>query len=306
MSTQLRSSLLNFFGEGKLPELEAVIRARVESYQSMIPILFNQENMTSDIYQTTSYSGLKNPKVKEENQPVEFQTIQPGFPKTYTSKCYATGYRISRETVRDGKESFIQRATESFAKGNFEVRELNAASVLDDGFTVNGYDGVPLFSDQHPLENGDGQYGVNTPTDGSELSISSYRELRNILQDTVNEDGQKVKYRAQYLVVGQDLQDDAAEILKSQYNPENANNAINTVYNHTQLLPEGYWPYLESSTAFFLFTQKMDHHLMFLQRDPFETDSDYDKHTFAYEIIASERHAFGYSGWRGVVGNPGE
>lgn len=306
MGTQIRSNWGDFFGEGKLPELEAVIHSKNESYGSMIPILFNQDNMTTDIYQTTTHSGLRNPQAKAENAPVTFQTMQPGFPKTYSSTCYATGYRISREMVRDGKYSMIQRATESFSKGMFEVRELNAASVLDDGFTVNGYDGVPLFSTLHPLENGDGAVGVNRPTDGSELSITSYRELRNIMQDTLNEDGQRVKYRPQTFVCPQNLQDDAIEIFKSAFNPENANNAVNTVYDTVQIVPGGFWNYLSSDTAFFLFAPKTDHYLMFLQRDPFETDSDYDKHAFAYEVIASERHAFGYSAWRGVVGNPGE
>lgn len=305
MGTNLRANFADFFGEDKLPELEAIIQASVESYPSMIPILFNQENMTTDIYQTTTHSGLRNPTIKPENQTVSFQTIKAGFSKTYSSDTWATGYRISRETVRDGKFSFIQKATMSFAKGFFEVKEFSAASIFDDGFTVNGYDNVPLFSLQHPIENGDGIFGVNRPVDPSELGITSIRELRNIMQDTVNEDGQLVKYTPSFLVVPQFLQDDAKEIIQSEYNPENANNAINTLYASLKLVPGGYWSYLESDSAFFLVADKMQHNLMFLTREAFETDSDYDKKAFAYELIASERFTSGYSGWRGVAGNPG-
>lgn len=305
MPTNIRSNLSDFFGTGKLPQLEAVIMTQAESYASMIPTLFNQESMGTDIYQTTTLSGVRNPVEKPENSPVNFQTIKSGFAKTYVATTYATGYRISREMVDDGKISLINRATSSFSKGMFEIEELAAASIYDDGFTVNGYDGVPLFSVSHPLENGDGALGVNTPAAGSELSITSYRELRNLLQSMLNEDGQRVKYMPSYLIVPQDLQDDAAEILKSSYNPENANNAINTVFDSAKLLPGGFWNYLESPDAFFLQADKKDHYLMFLTRQALEITTDYDKHAFAHEVIASKRFAQGYSSWRGVVGNPG-
>lgn len=305
MATNIRANFSQFFGAGKLPELEAIVMAKEESYASMIPILFNEEMMTTDIWQSTTISGLQNPKPKGENQEVEFQTLEQGFPKTFTAHDFATGYRISKNMVRDGKFGFIERATMSFGKGMFEIKELKAAEVFDDAFAVNGYDGVPLCSTLHPLENGGGAVGVNRPAAPSELSITSFRELRNIMQDTVNENNQKVRYNPAYFVVGQGLQDVAAEIVKSQYNPENANNAINTVYNYVQLLPGGFWNYLESDTAFFFVSQKQDHNLMFMMRQETETSSDYDKKAFAWELIADIRFDQGFCGWRGVTGNPG-
>lgn len=304
MPTNIRSNFADFFGTTKLPELEAIILAKQESYGSMIPILFNQEMMSTDIYQTTTVSGLQNPTPKAENVPVTFQTIKSGFRKTYSATTFAAGYRISKESVRDGKFNFIQRATESFAKGFYEVKEFSAAQIFDDAFTVNGYDGVPLCSLLHPLENS-GAFGVNRPAVPSALSVTSFRELRNIMQDTLNENGQLVKYAPQYLVTPQLLQDVAKEIVASEFDPRNANNAINTVYNYTQLLPGGMWQYLASDTAFFMVSPKNDHHLMFMLRQGMETDSDYDKQAFAHELIANERWDFGYSSWRGVAGNPG-
>lgn len=305
MATNLRSNFADFFGQNKLPELEAVILSINGSYPSMIPVLFNQENMTTDIYQTTTMSGLKNPVKKPENQPVEFQTLQPGFHKTYMADTWATGYRISKEMVDDGRFSFIERATNSFAKGMFEIKELSAAGVFDDGFTVNGYDGQPLFSVTHPLENGQGAVGVNKPAVASELSITAYRELRNIMQDTVNENNQRVRYAPVLLVVPHVLQDVAAELVKSMYNPENGNNAVNTAYNAVQLLPGGFWNYLSSDTAWFMTAERTEHGLMFMDRQGLETDSDYDKRAFAWEVIANLRFDLGFSAWRGTAGNAG-
>jgi len=304
MATNVRSNFGDFFGEDKLPELEAVILAIEESYPSMIPILFNEESMGTDIYQTTTISGLQNPVEKPENTPIQFQTLKSGYSKTYTAATFATGYRISKESVNDGKFNFIERATRSFGKGHFEIKEYDAASVLDDGFTETGYDGVALFSASHPLENGDGVLGTNIGA-AAELSLTSSRVLRNVMQSMVNENGQIVKYKPSSLVVPQALQDVAAEIVKSMYDPTNANNAINTMYDSLKLLPGGFWNYLSSDTAWFMFAEKMEHHLMFLTRQALETDSDYDKKALAWELTANCRYDKGYSNWRGVAGNAG-
>ena len=304
MATNVRSNFGDFFGEDKLPELEAVILAIEESYPSMIPILFNEEAMSTDIYQTTTISGLQNPVLKPENTPIQFQTLKSGFSKTFKADRYATGYRVSSESVDDGKFNMIERATRSFGKGHFEIKEYDAASVLDDGFTTNGYDGVPLFSASHPLENGDGVLGNNLGT-AAELSLTSSRVLRNTMQSMVNENGQIVKYKPSYLALPQDLQDVGAEIVKSMYDPTNANNAINTMYDALKLLPGGLWNYLSSSTAWFMLAEKMEHHLMFLTRQALQTDSDYDKKALAWELTANCRYDKGYSNWRGVAGNAG-
>lgn len=305
MSTQLRNNLPDFFTGDKLPALEQIVTAYKESHPSLIPLIFNQEAMTSDIYQTTTMSGLRNPKAKPEGQSVEFQDMKPGYKKTFTYTTYANAYRISREMVQDGKFSMIQKATESFGKGFAEIWELKAASIFDNGFTTNGYDGVPLFSTSHPLENGDGLTGANRPSAASELSKTSFREMRNIMQNMVNENGQKVRYGLDYLLVPQALQDIALELMGSSYDPDNGNNTINTVYNRCKLVPGDYWPYLSSDTAWFMLSPKNQHHLLFLNRTPFRTDSDYDKKAFAYEIIADEARAWGAAGWRGVCGNSG-
>lgn len=303
MATNIRSNFGDLFGEGKLADLEAIIHALEGSYPSMISLLFNEEGMTTDISRHTTISGLRNPTIKPENGPIPYQTLKSGFSKTYSSDTWATGYRISKEMVDDGKYSFIKRATASFAKGMYEVKEIAAADVFNDGFTTNGYDAVPLFSTSHPLENGDGVLGVNIGT-AAELSLTSFRELRNIVQDTLNEDGQRVVYKSRWLVLPQTLQDVGKEIVKSQYNPENANNAINTVYDSLNLLPGDCWQYLESDTAYFMVGDKNEHWLMFMNRKPLETDSDYEK-MVAWKLMASCRFDVGYSNWRNVVGNAG-
>ena len=308
MATQIRSNLSDFFGPTKLPVLEQIILTKAQSYQSMIPILFNQQSMTSDIYQTTTHSTLRNPVVKGEAQPIQFQSMQKGFSKTFTALNYATGFRISKEMLDDGKESLIQKAIESFSKGQFEVQEYAASGIFDNAFTAGGSagpDGKALCAVDHLLENGGGAVGVNRSATDTSLSITSFRELRNLMQQTVNENGQLVKYEGQYLVVPYQLQDTAAELVKSTYRPDNANNAINTIYDTVKLLPGGFWNYLTDANSFFLVSDKMNHSLMFLNRTPLVVDTDYDKKAQCNEIMASCRFTQGFGGWRGVTGNAG-
>lgn len=304
MGVNIQGNFSDFFGTGKLPNLEAVIEAKKESYSSVIPLLFNTVNIGTDIWQSTTLSGLRNPEVKPEAQPVTFQTIQSGYSKTITVSCYATGYAISKEAVDDGKVNFINRATTSFAKGAFELKEMNVASIFNNAFTTTGYDGVALCSASHPLENGLGVTNSNLGTAAS-LSLTSYRDLRNVMQDTLNENGQRVKYKASYFVYGQDLQDTGAKLMGSSHEPDNANNAINTVYNHCKPLPEGYWPHLSSTTAFFLVGAPEDNGLYIVEREAFNVDSDYNKKARTYEVMSFERYGYSWANHRGLAGNAG-
>ena len=304
MPVMQRNQFLDFFSVDKLPELAAVIVAKSESYPSMKDQLFNEHPISTDIVQHTTLSGLRNPVIVPEGSAIPSQSIQPGFDRTYTVDKVATSFSITKEMRDDQKFNFIQRGVESFSKGMFEAKEISLSNVFNNGFTTAGPDGQALFSTAHPLENGGGQTGSNRGTTAA-LSVTSFRALRNLFQDTLNENGQRSRYMMQYLVCPQELQDIGMELIKSQYHPENANNAVNTIYGSVQLLPNGYWPYLTSATAFFIVSRKEDHSLYFINRQSMQVDSDYDKRTQTWDFFADERYTQGFSGWRGTAGNSG-
>lgn len=295
----------DLYGEDKLPNLYMVIEDMAAAYPSMIDVLFNTENITTDIYQTTTLSGIKNPVVRAQLEPVEFDTIKQGYSNTITVAERSAGYAISKIALDDGKVNYVDRATKSFAKGAFEEKEYNHAGIFDDAFTVSGYDGVPLCSASHPLENGFGGTDSNLVT-GAALTRTSLKALRNVLQNAVDSNGRKQMYNAAYIVYPQALQDTVKEILGSEFQPENANNAINTLVGFTNVLPGvGYWPYLGSSTAFFLVCPKEQTGLMHIKREAYNIVYDQDVHTRVHKYSSHERYGFGVSHHRGIFGNEG-
>ena len=299
------SNLDQLYGVDKLPNLNKIIELKQASYPSMKDVLFNTESTNSEIYQTTTLSGVKNPVVRAELETVEFDTIKQGYSNTITVAERSAGYAISKVTLDRKKYNFVDRATKSFAKGSFEEKEYNLAGIFDDAFTTVGYDGKVLCATDHPLENGFGGVNSNLGT-AAAFSKTSFAALRNVLQNQVDEDGRKLNYMSAYIVHPQALQDSVREVLGSMYNPDNANNTINTMYDYTNVLPGvGYWPYLTDTNSFFLTCPKEDTGLMHVQGEAYNVEYDYDMHTRVHKYSSHEIYGYGVSHHRGIVGNAG-
>ncbi len=302
----LKSMFTQHFGTGKLPALESITKVKAEAYPSMIPYLFNDDPMTSELSQDATMGKLRNPQPMNDGEAFQMQSLNQGFAVNYQPIRVGMGYSISKQMVDDGKFQFIQRANDSFAEGMAEVFEQYGADVFNDGFTVaNGGDGKSLFASDHPIESGLGEVGNNLAAAPAELSITTFRELRNLLQATIDEAGRKVSYMPSILVTPLDLQDVAQELVKSVLAPDSANNAINTIYNTVQLLPGGFWRYLTSDTAYFLVCDKNKHDLKVRERQGIDIQSEWVQNPRVWEMTGDRRFVFGYSGWRGLTGNAG-
>jgi hypothetical protein len=229
MSMTMPNDFLDLFTEDKLPELKAVYKTKAESYPSMIPLLANIGSFgNSDIVQTTTISGVGDFGETLAGQDAKVGYIRPGFDNTIVAKKYTNSVIVPKEFITDTKQNLLKYAMESFAKGAFEIQEKKLAQIFLEAFSTTGYDGVALCSASHPLENGNGLTWSNLSS-AADLDITSFRDTRDVLQDTPNEDGQLVNMMPKLFVCGQELQDKAHEIVKSMYNPENANNAVNSV-----------------------------------------------------------------------------
>src|SRR5690554_7193574 len=62
---------------------------------------------------------------------------------------------ITREMYDDEQYRQMNKLPQAMARSGRAKVEKDAMTPLINGFTVNGYDGVPLFSDSHPLLDSD-------------------------------------------------------------------------------------------------------------------------------------------------------
>ena len=90
----------------------------------------------------------------EEMPTVPYVTIPAGLERIYVHKEFAQGFMVERKMVDDEQYGVIEKMPKDLARaGRYKV-EMDAVSLLKNGFTDNGYDGKPLFSKEHPLLKG--------------------------------------------------------------------------------------------------------------------------------------------------------
>jgi phage major head subunit gpT-like protein len=235
------------------------------------------------------------------NGAVQYEDFEPGKKVTYTHEMYSKGIEIPTVLAEDDLYSVIGPAgagtkhTKGLARGARARVETVAADTLNNAFTTNGYDGVPLFSDAHPLANG--ATVDNRITDA--LSEASLKTARLLMRGQVDDKGIKIQAIGDTLVVPADLEYTALEITQSELKTGTANNDKNVIGKKIKKLVV--LDYLTDTNNWFLLDSSL-HQLNFFWRVKPEFEKDTDIDHFLVKFVGRMRFSVGYSDWRGTVG----
>lgn len=263
--------------------------------------------MSSGVIQTGQLSDVEAaPSVGEGEQFPTKQRYQ-GFDKTYTAIKYGLILAASQEVLDDMELDVLSRDGRALMKSFMSTVEILAANVLNQGFSVNGLDGVPLFSASHPaLVPGLANQSniLDTPAD---LSMTTLKALCTKLRKTQDSAGNKINLQGKKLIVPADLEFTALELTKSTLRVESGNegvNAINAVKAEYSIDPI-VWDYITDSDCSFLQAASDEHSLMFYWRQRPEVSSEVDFKTQSLMTRLNGRFAVGYSDFRGIVATEG-
>ncbi|KKK91444.1 hypothetical protein LCGC14_2712890, partial [marine sediment metagenome] len=119
-----------------------------EEYRKIFNVLNSDKQSEKDSYE----SGFGLMPEKNEGVAATYDVIKPGISKTYLHLTYALGYEITEEAIEDNlrtPETF-NKLPAALNRSGIETVEITAANIINNGFTTNGFDGVPLFSTAHP------------------------------------------------------------------------------------------------------------------------------------------------------------
>lgn len=216
------------------------------------------------------------------------------------------GYAFTRKAIDDNlyKKQFNPSnlgLMNSFA----QTKEIICANVLNTATTYNsqiGADGVALCATNHPV---DGNTVANRPLTDTDLSESAiYSGLIQIRQ-FLNVAGLKMMARGRKLIVPIQLEYVAVRLCKTELRVGTADNDINALLHATNGLPEGYMvmDYLTSQFAWFIQTDFTEGGLLYLDRVPFEMDTQTDFVTDNLLIKGYARYSAGYDNFRGIFGS---
>ena len=269
-------------------------------YQTIFNVGSSDKQSEVDSYE----SGFGAMPEKTEGASATYDVIYPGISKTYTHLTYALGYEITEEAIEDNlrtPETF-NKLPQALARSAEETVEITAAAILNNGFSTNGFDGVPLFSTAHPLLGGGTQ--SNRPTVDADLSVTSLTAALTAIEKLVDERGLKSPVKASRLVIPTDSWNLGVELLDSGFKPYVANNEVNALQKKE--LTWFVYHYLTDTDCWILLTEKIGHKLKFFWRvkpGALRKSTDFDSTNLKH--LQRMRFSVDYSHYMGTYGSPG-
>ena len=240
-----------------------------------------------------------------EGQVFNTMDFKEGATATFVAVRYDNSYEVTWELIQDDQYAVFRGKglngdAKSLGRGLRTREERNAADVILNGFTVAGYDGVPLFSKAHPLVNS--TKTVSNLIEG-ELNDTNLKAALTLMRKQLDEAGIPIAARANQLVVHPDYEFTARTLVESLQTAGTNNNDKNTLPKLTVVVMD----YLENDDGikpWFIQDTSLDN-LVFLTREEAIFRTERIPATMDWKFIGYKRFAEGYVDWRGLVGSTG-
>lgn len=286
-----------------LPGLNALFGLSYKQYENQHTQIYETENSDRSFEEEVKLSGFANAPVKAEGAPLAYDSAQESYISRYTHETIAMGFSLTEEAVEDNLyDSLSARYTKALARAMAYTKQVKATAVINTGFSVNGGDGVPLFSASHPLVSGGTNSNLGTAADLSETTLEA--AVIQINQWT-DERGLLIVAKPVKLIVPPQLQFVATRLLETEQRVGTADNDLNAIKSNG-IFPQGYVVnnYLTDPNGYFIKTDVpngMKHFVRVAMKTGM--DSDFDTGNARYK--ARERYSFGYSDHLGMWGSAG-
>jgi len=312
---QFRGQFSDFFFETMLPACNAKIWQNYKAKRQMAKLFLSGETTTRSIEQYSLMAGVGLPTVVAEGEDTPTDSFVQGFNKTFKPLKYGLGIPATQELVEDDKMGIISKRAVKLSDSIYQAREIQAASVLNNGFSStdsNGNstllpDGQPLFSASHPLVKVGGAQSnlMSVPAD---LDVSSLEIALTDWELIKTHEGFLQMLPAPKVWCASQNRWNVAEILKSQMRSDTANNTVNAFrFTETGSLVEALvWPFLTTPDAWGLIGPPDETEMLWLDRKAPYTKADYVEKNETGIVYMRYRAAYGAYGWRAVYGTPGQ
>lgn len=204
-----------------------------------------KSNQHNETYQ--SYAGTANWQQKNEMQNANQDTFELADLIVTEHTPYGVEIIMSREMIDDSKYDEVMEMTRDAGHAGRNTVEANSALVLDNAFTVNEYDGVPLCSASHPYRK-TGVAGTQSNLATGALSDTNIKTGLNLFNSLNDEAGKRIRMRADKLITHANNQWDVATIFNSSLRSGTGNNDKNVLPN----LEFVFSTFMTSETSWFL------------------------------------------------------
>jgi hypothetical protein len=289
-----------------LPGLNALFGLEYAKYGEEHKEIYETESSERSFEEETKLSGFSAAPVKNEGSSIAYDNGQEAWTARYNHETIAMGFSLTEEAIEDNLyDSLSARYTKALARSMAYTKQVKAAAVLNNGFTsgYNGGDGVPLFSNAHPLVSG--STNSNVPTTPADLNETSLEAAVIQISLWTDERSLLIAAKPRKLVVPPALQFVATRLLETELRVGTADNDINALKNNGSI-PEGYCinHFLTDTNAWFL-TTDVPNGMKHFERTPLQNSMDGDFDTGNVRYKSRERYSFGWSDPLGMFGSAG-
>ena len=289
-----------------LPGLNALFGLEYARYGEEHKEIYETESSERSFEEETKLSGFSAAPVKNEGSAIAYDNAQEAFTARYNHETIALGFSLTEEAIEDNLyDSLSARYTKALARAMSYTKQIKAAAVLNNGFNAAfaGGDGVPLFSNAHPLVSGG--TNSNIPSVAADLNETSLENAVIQIAGWTDERGLLIAARPLKLIIPPALQFVATRLLETELRVATADNDINALKSNGSI-PEGYTVnhFLTDNNAWFLKTD-VPNGMKHFVRTPMSTSMDGDFDTGNVRYKARERYSFGWSDPLGMYGSEG-
>ncbi len=265
--------------------------------------LFRAENSNGAFEKYKEVNGLPVWEENYEGQPYNEAQRGEGFPITIYNHRYDQSYYITWEYMEDNKEKIMGgkgvdlTGAREMGRGCRVKQELTAVEIINNGFTNVGYDGVPLFANNHPLMSG--TFSNVAPANESQLTDANLKKAIENAKKQVDNTGIKIQTKPNQIFVASNLYFTALTILHSAQVAGNNLNDKNVIPEVAPLqviemsyFDDNIWVLKDSSMR----------NLIFQWRSKPEFGYYNIQGTPDYKVWGRARWGVGYIDWRGLYG----
>ena len=304
MATPMRSTDFRAVVEPILNEVfDGVYEQRDDEWKGFVTQI---TGIPRNYHEEVMLFGMNTAPEMPDGTPVSYDQGGTLFITRFIYKIYGLAYALTKVLMEDGDHIRIGSTfSKHLAQSMIETKETLCANLLNFAFTPGyvGGDGVTLINTAHPISQGR-SYSNKLSTDAA-MSQTSVEQLLIQIRSAVDNNGKRIRLKAEQLVVPPALEFQAEVILKSVLRSGGADNDLNPIKS-TGMLPNGAHVVtrLSSSKAWFVQTNA-ENGLMLVMRRPLERSTEGDFETDSMRYKATERYATGWHDARNLYGTSG-
>lgn len=304
--------LLNNIG----PAINEAFYGAYATIPDIIPFLFDRRGTqrTQEVYDGMGPLGLMGIFRDARN----YDSPELLWQKTLSWKEFDIAISIQRKLLADiaaggSERTLIDRAynlglsaarTKQQLAVNYYVNGTATSFAYDgDTFSTATPDGVALFSDSHPYSPNNASVQDNKTTNA--FSYDNLKAARKTMMQFKDSRAFPIMVVPDTIACGPEIVDEVLAVTKSDRNPDNANNTVNTVTNglFTGGLRIVETPYITDSDWFLLASNMLPTCAPWFDRETLELEDEYNFDQRKFAKAAHDRWGAGFIDWRFAIGN---